>query len=216
MTKITAIKAQKRNQQRVNIYIDGEYHCAVYRITAAWLQVGQELSEEQITVLLTQDAHEAAYQKAIRLLERRERTSTEIEHKLQASAFSEEIINSVINRLQENGLVDDNRFAHNWVDARKNFRPRSRRALVAELRNKGVEEAIINKAVANVDEEAMACQVAHKYSRKLQTAEWPEFRQKLGAFLIRRGFGFDVSKSVTRHIWNEKHSEKDDFLEESV
>ena len=51
MGKITAITRQKRNKERVNIFIDGSYAFSLAEITAAWLKVGQELSQEDINRL---------------------------------------------------------------------------------------------------------------------------------------------------------------------
>ena len=51
MTEITAIKLQKRNYQRVNIYLNGEFAFGLARIVAAWLQVGQKISQEKIEEL---------------------------------------------------------------------------------------------------------------------------------------------------------------------
>ena len=49
MARITAIEPQKRDPDRVNIHLEGEYAFSLARIVAAWLQVGQDLSEEKIT-----------------------------------------------------------------------------------------------------------------------------------------------------------------------
>ena len=51
MRKITAIEVQKRRPNRVNIHLDGEFAFGLARIVAAWLRVGQELSEEKIEEL---------------------------------------------------------------------------------------------------------------------------------------------------------------------
>jgi hypothetical protein len=59
--KITAIAIQKRNRERVNIYLDGEYAFGLARIVAAWLQVGQFLSEEKIVDLQSEDGQESVY-----------------------------------------------------------------------------------------------------------------------------------------------------------
>ena len=53
--QITDLKAQKRNHQRVNVYLDGEYAFGLSRIVAAWLHVGQELSPEKIKELKLED-----------------------------------------------------------------------------------------------------------------------------------------------------------------
>ena len=49
--KITALKAQKRNPNRVNVYLDGNFAFGVARIVAAWLNIGQELSPEKVASL---------------------------------------------------------------------------------------------------------------------------------------------------------------------
>ena len=56
--KITAIKAQKRNTNRINIYLDDQYAFGVSKIVAAWLQIGQYVDEHKINTLLEQDAIE--------------------------------------------------------------------------------------------------------------------------------------------------------------
>ena len=73
--EITGIKAQKKNPERVSVYLDGEYAFGLSRITAAWLQIGQRLSEEKINSLREQDESEVAYQRALILLNHQQRTS---------------------------------------------------------------------------------------------------------------------------------------------
>ena len=58
----------------------------------------------------------------------------------------------------------------------------------------------------NVDENALALEAARKYLRKVQKLEWPEFRQKLGSFLGRRGFSYGVVAPVLRQAWSEIHA----------
>ena len=58
MKKITALQVQKRNPNRVNIHLDGEFAFGVARIVAAWLRIGQELSEEKIGQLQAEDGRE--------------------------------------------------------------------------------------------------------------------------------------------------------------
>jgi regulatory protein len=204
--RITALKAQKRNPQRVNVYLDGEFAFGLARITAAWLSVGQEIGDEKIAELQAQDTSEVAYQQAARLLQRRQRSGAEIRRNLETHHFSEEVITGVLERLTENGLINDLRFAQDWVDNRNEFRPRSRKALAAELRLKGLSREAIQQALNGLDEEALAYQVALKHSRKLQGAAWAEFRQKLAGFLTRRGFDYAVAAQAARRVWEENQA----------
>ncbi len=213
--KITALKIQKRNAQRVNVYLDGEYAFGLARITAAWLHLGQELSAEKVAELLSADNLEVAYNRALRLLEHRPRSEAEIRRKLAGDEFPEEAMDAVLERLRRSGLVNDEQFAKAWVENRVEFRPRSRRALAAEMRQRGLSTDTIQEALSDwapEDEEEMAYQVALKYSRKQgdKELEWIEFKRKLGSYLARHGFNYDVIQPVLERIWQaQTESEKD-------
>ena len=64
---ITALKVQKKNANRVNVYLDGEFAFGLARITAAWLRKGQILSNREIDSLKSADEIEVAYQRALNL-----------------------------------------------------------------------------------------------------------------------------------------------------
>ncbi|MCI0519564.1 MAG: RecX family transcriptional regulator [Chloroflexi bacterium] len=201
--RITALKVQKRNPNRVNVYLDGEYAFGLERVNAAWLRLGQTLSGERVAELQAADSQETALQKALRLLSYRERSEAEIRKNLLGHGVSEETAALVIARLRQSGLADDRRFAHSWAENRKEFRPRSRRAIAFELRRKGVEEEAIQAAVQGLEDDALALQAARKQARRWQALEWAEFRQKMYAFLARRGFSYDAATSAAAQVWAE-------------
>ncbi|MBI3161012.1 MAG: RecX family transcriptional regulator [Chloroflexi bacterium] len=206
MKKITAITAQKRNPSRVNIHLDGEFAFAAARITAAWLKVGDDLSDEKITKLLADDSREWAYQQAMLFLSYRARSEKEIRQNLQKHEMPEDVIEETLQKLRSAGLANDNEFAQTWVENRSTFRPRSRRALTMELRQKGLDDEIVRAAVSGVDEEALACEAAQKRATRLEGLEWNEYRKKLSEFLARRGFPYPVIASVVSKTWNETHA----------
>jgi regulatory protein len=204
MRKITAIAVQKKNPNRVNISLDDQFAFGLSRIVAAWLKVGQALSDEKIAELQTADAREAAFQQSMLFLGYRPRSVQEVRDNLQKHEIPAAVIDEVLKRLQETGLLNDQQFAQTWVENRNTFRPRSRRALSLELRRKGLDDEIVQDVLnENVDEDALALEAARKYVRKVQGLEWPEFRQKLGGFLGRRGFSYPVIAPVLRQIWDE-------------
>lgn len=200
---ISALKVQKRNPQRVNVYLDGEFAFGLARITAAWLHVGQKLSKDKISQLKEQDTQEAAYQRALRLLSFRPRSSAEIRQKLVRLGFTDEVIESALTRLMRSGLVDDARFAKEWAENRNEFRPRGRRALEYELHQHGLEREEIDQALEGLDENSLALQAARKYARKLQGLPAAEFRRKLYGFLARRGFDYENAKPAVEQAWME-------------
>jgi regulatory protein len=203
MRRITALKVQKRNPQRVNVYLDGEFAFGLARVLAAWLHIGQELSDDKIASLQTEDGREGAFQHALRFIGYRPRSEHEIRQNLSEHKITAEVIAEVIERLRQRGLVDDLTFAQKWVANRDDFRPRSRRALAIELRQKGIAAEVVAQAIAETDDGKLAYQAAVKQARKLNALDWPEFRRKLGGFLARRGFSYEVITPVTAQVWAE-------------
>jgi regulatory protein len=205
--KITELKAQQRNPNRISVYLDGEYAFGLSRIVAAWLQVGQTISDEKISALRAEETREAAFQQALRLLSYRPRSEAEIRKKLADKGFDVKISEYVIQRLIEEKYLGDQTFAQTWVENRSNFRPRSRRLLKYELRQKGVAEEYIESALASVNAEPdLAYQAGIRYATRLADLDWETFRKRLGAYLGRRGFSYGTIAPVVSQIWNETHS----------
>jgi regulatory protein len=204
--KITALTLQKRNRQRVNVYLDGEFAFGLARILAAWMQVGQTLSDEKVAQLKASDECEVAYQQAIKFLNYRPRTENEIRQNLQKHAIPETILEDVIQRLQRAGLLNDRRFADAWVENRADLHPRSRRALAYELKQRGVDQQVIEQSLERVNDDQTAYLAALRQSRKLQGLNWQDFRKKMYGFLARRGFDYETSAPVVKRVWNEFHN----------
>jgi regulatory protein len=203
---ITAITQQKRNPQRVNIYVDGAFAFPLAKIVAAWLKVGQTLAPEKIAELQAQDGVEAALQRALNFISYRARTVAEVQRRLRKHEVSEEVIAAVVARLEAGGMLNDADFAKRWVEDRGAFRPRGARALRAELRLKGMADGVIDETLRSLDEHSLAVQAAQKKLRTLQSLDWEDFRNKLSAHLARRGFSYDTCAEVSREAWNSIHT----------
>lgn len=201
--RITAIEPQMRNPQRVNIYLDGVFSFGLAGVLAAWLKVGQELGEEKIASLKAEDERESTYQKALHFLSYRPRSKMEVRQNLFKRGISESLVEVTIDRLQDAGLVNDEAFARAWVENRNTFRPRGKPALRMELRRKGLNDEVIQSVLGALQEDSLALEAARKYVRRLAGLEWPEFRQKLGGFLTRRGFSYATIAPVVSEVWKE-------------
>jgi regulatory protein len=216
MKKITAIEVQKRTPNRVNIHLDGEFAFGLARIVAAWLRVGQELSEEKIEQLQAEEARERAFQQAILFLSYRARSESEIRQNLRKHEIPEPVIEQTLERLKQDGLANDDKFARAWVENRSALRPRSRRMMAMELRQKGLDAEAISSATESVDDEALAYEAAQKRVPRLKNLEWNEFRKKLSDFLGRRGFSYSVIAPVVTRIWNEARRDEQHYEEEDL
>jgi regulatory protein len=215
MKKITAITVQKNSPNRVNIYLDGEFAFGLARITAAWLKNGDELSDEKIARLLAEDSRERAYQQAMLFLSYRDRSEKEIRQNLRKHEIAEEVIEETLERLRKAGLANDNDFARAWVENRSTFRPRSKKALAIELRQKGLDDEAIQASLSDVNEEALAYETGLKRAARLKDLERSEFRKKLSEFLARRGFSYSVAASAVSRIWDETHADAQHYEDEN-
>ena len=200
---ITALKEQKKNQQRVSVFIDHAYRFSLDRTLAAGLQVSQVLTEDQISQLSLQDEEQRAYQRAVRYLSRRPHAEQEIRDKLYRNGITEPVLTRTLDRLREAELVDDVKFAQAWVENRLTFRPRSGRALRLELKRKGVPAEAIDNALSGFEEVRAAHRAAKKGVRRYAHLEPEVARRRLMAYLTRRGFGYGVVKEVSQQVLSE-------------
>jgi len=208
--QISAIEAQQKNPRRMNIHLDGEYAFSLSVMVAAWLKVGQELSEEKIASLQAEDTLEVAYQKALHFLDYRPRSSSEVRQNLLKRGIADALVEQTVAHLEQAGLVNDQEFARSWIENRNTFRPRSKSVLRMELRRKGLSEELVQPVLDElVDETALAFEAARKYAHRLAGLEWIEFRKKLGGFLARRGFSYDILAPIVSEIWEQSRMADD-------
>ncbi|MEJ5314653.1 MULTISPECIES: regulatory protein RecX [Anaerolinea] len=201
---VTALVSQKRNAQRINVFIDGKFAFSLSRIVAAWLKVGQFLPDEKIEQLKQEDAREAAMQSALRLISVRPRSEAEIRERLQSKNFPENVVESVISRLKESGLVGDVEFARLWLEQRQHFRQKSRKVIAMELRQKGVTDEIIQEVLAeSPGDDQTAYFAGQKYLRRIIHLGKREFFQKMVTYLARKGFSYEVSRETANRLWEE-------------
>lgn len=199
--QITAINVQKHDPDRLNIELDGEFAFGLSRLVAAWLKVGDFLSEDRINTLIESDTSEVAYQKATRFLDYRPRTEKEIRQKLIQKGFTTLEIDQVVLRLKRANLIQDQQFANMWIENRNDYHPRSQRLMRYELRNKGVSEQMIESALADsADDIDLATRAATQYARKLNFQDRDLFRKKLSTYLARRGFSYGTIAPVMRDL----------------
>lgn len=204
--QITSLRYQKRTDERVNVHLDGVYAFALPAIDAARLKVGQHLSDADIALLQATDAAAKAYDKAVRFLSYRPRSTAEVRRSLEEAAFASEAIEAAIGRLTEQGYLNDAEFARYWVENRQHFRPKGEQALRQELRRAGVDRETIDESLDGLDASDAAYAAAQSRAVRLATlaAEDPAaFRRKLSEFLMRRGFTYDVVREAVTRLLRE-------------
>jgi len=187
---ISALRFQARQPERVNLYLDGQFAFGLEATQAAALRVGQRLSAEQIAALRQEDEMALALRRALRYLSFRPRSVAEVRRQLRKRKTNDDVCAAALQRLTEQGYLDDVAFARFWLENRAAFRPSSRRALQYELRQKGIAQEIIAGQLADWDDVAAALATLRANERRWKAQDAAQFRQQAGAFLQRRGFGF--------------------------
>jgi len=215
---ITKLVYQKRNTQRVNIYLDDVYVFALPDTDAAQLKVGQHLSDAEIAELQQVDAEAKAFDRALRFLGSRPRSSHEVETRLKQAEYSAGTRAKVLERLQRLNYIDDRAFAAWWVDNRSRFNPRSSRALQQELRQKGISNALAEQALAGLDDDELALAAGRKRAGRWRHLPRETYDKKMLGFLQRRGFNYYSARDAANQLWKEfdENSDSESAVDSAV
>ncbi len=208
MSRITDLRTGRGREKRINIYLDGRFAFSLGAEVAATedLQVGQELSDDQIEALTGSDRLQRCLAAAYRYLGYRPRSESEIRERMQRRGFDGETIDAVVARLQEQNLLDDQAFAQFWKENRESFSPRSQWLTRWELKRMGVMDDVAEQVVAGMDDEESAYRAALQKTRRGAPAEYQDFRRRLGDYLRRRGFNYEVIVHTLEKVWQERGS----------
>ncbi len=198
--QVTDIKMQARNSRRVNVYLDGQYGFSLALDVAASVGRGDNLSDEEIEKLQARDSEETAYDKCLKYLAYRPRSTSEVRRYLREKGVSAEVCELVAGRLERVGLLDDRAFARYWVENRETFRPRGRRLLRQELRAKGIDEELVVEVLSGVDEESSAFRAASSKATRYAGLDDEGFSAKMSGFLRRRGFDYEVVRETVSRV----------------
>ena len=146
---------------------------------------------------------EKATSLALRYLSYRPRSEFEVRGRLRRR-YDAQVAESVIERLKEQGLLDDKAFAHAWSQDRMSSRPRSAALIRRELLEKGVDREMVQAAVETLDDEESAYSAGLRAVTPLAGADYTTFRRRLWGYLYRRGFSQSIIRRTTRRLWEER------------
>jgi len=184
--KITGLKLQKRNKNRVNVYLDGEFAFGLSRIVAAWLHTGQELSDEKIAELLSKDDVEIALQRALNFLSYRARSEKEVK---QILSEAEKQAKSILNAAKKDAEAE----AKEVLDRGKKQSENLNKILVSKA-NQDIKRDIMNAREEVIDE--CFSKARHKLSN-LKGEDYEKLVRKLIADGQKK-LGENCSVMVTR------------------
>ncbi|WP_229865291.1 recombination regulator RecX [Streptomyces naganishii] len=160
------------------------------------------------------DPVERARAICLRLLTGTPRTRKQLADALRKREIPDEAAEEVLSRFEEVGLIDDGAFADAWVESRHHGRGLARRALARELRTKGVDAALIDEAVGQLDpeqEEATARELVARKLRSTRGLDRDKRIRRLAGMLARKGYSEGLALRVVRQALEEE-GEDTDFL----
>jgi regulatory protein len=174
------------------------------------IREGTEADEGKLRALDDAEVRVSAHEAALRLLSHRPRSEKEMKTRLGMRGFPPDAVDAEIERLRSAGLLDDSKFAAAWVEDRKRLSPRGKRMLQYELLGRGIDPEAAVEATEAVDDRELALELARQRARRASVANYEAFATKVGGFLRRRGFDYEVTSTVTRTVWEEARGERDD------
>ena len=204
---ITAITAQQKDPNRVNIMVDGTYRFSldIFQVGELGVRVGKDYTDAELTELETESQFGKLYARTLeyclmrphsakevrdylyrktRTTRTRRRTTGEI---IERPGVPVAVTDRVFTRLVDKGYIDDEKFTRYWVENRSQLKGASRRKLQLELRAKGIDGGLIDRMM--VDSERSDSDEIQKVIAKKQRL-YPD-RQKFIQYLLRQGFRYD-------------------------
>ena len=194
--KITKLEVQKRNKDRVNLYLDDEFYCglSLEAVVKYALKVGQELEIQKLEFLQNDSEREIAQNKAMAYISKYQKTEKELRDYLIKKGFDEEIVLKVIKKLKEYNLVDDMSYAKNYIKSKS--KKSGRRKLSFELKKRGIADDMVEENIEEYSNDSEnILPLCEKYLKN-KPRDY-KTKQKAYRFLASRGFiGEDIMRAL--------------------
>ncbi|MEG2353464.1 MAG: recombination regulator RecX [Clostridium sp.] len=201
---ITKIESQKRDKERVNIFVNNEFlfACNAELVYVHNLTKGNNIELDYLKEIIEEDNYIKGKNKALKYLESSYKTEKEVRDKLEALEYEEKTINRVIIFLKDYAFVNDKSYSKLYVNTK--IKVQGKNKIKQDLLKKGICEEYIYECFNDLQcdvEENTAYLLAEKRLKVISKSENNKIKvqKKLGDFLMRKGYAFQViSSSVNR------------------
>lgn len=199
--KITSIQVQVKNPNRYSVFVEGTYAFSLSAgaLLESKLVNGQELTEADIRGFKKLSAEDKAFNLALAYVARRMRSVGELHDYFKRKDYAPELAEQILFKLKKLGFVDDMEFARRWAENRRSLKATSIKKLRLELRQKKVENDIIQN-VLEEDETDERLVLRGLVEKKRKLTKYRDDPQKLMRYLASQGFSYDDIKSVLADI----------------
>jgi regulatory protein len=194
---INKIEVQKRNKDRVNVFIDNEYSfsCSSELIYVHGLKAGKPVNIEELREIVNEDNFIKCKNDALKIIEKNYKSEKEVFDKLIKKEYDEKNIARAIEFLKSYNFVNDDYYTSLYV--KEKIKSQGKNKIKYALSKKGIDENIIEdklKQVTSGTEEGAALKLAEKKYKVLSKSETDarKISSKLWDFLLRNGFEKDI------------------------
>jgi len=206
MSSITALTATKRDPSRISIKVDGQYIGTVSAndLLELGIAVGTPWTDELDQQVVVAATFGKALNQGMNRLARRMLSSSQLRRKLRGLDHDDAVIDRVIERLVEIGLLDDVAYGRTLVRELMNRKPAGPALLRAKLFEKGLDRGLIDQVVSEACEAADlvedAVKLAEKKMRSMSRLDATTQKRRLWGALARRGFDSDTIRKVMDRV----------------
>ena len=194
--KITAIKQQVKRAGRYSVFVDERYSFSLSAdaLLDSKIAIGLDVDQQRMGELKQLSVDDKIYANVINYLAIRPRSQWEIETYLKRKGSSPSLSNTILSKLSNVDLINDQRFAEAFVRDRRLLRPTSRRKLTLELRQKHVTDSVVQAVIGNEPDDEQAALLDIITRKRKQTRYQDDL--KLMQYLARQGFGYGDIKAA--------------------
>lgn len=207
MAVITKIEVQKRNKDRVNIYIDNEYAFSISMelVYKENLKAKMEIDVDRLKDIADKEGYLKCKNTALRIIERTYKTEKEMRHKLKEKEYTDNQIDKTLEFLREYNFINDEYYAKAYINDK--LASRGRQKIKYDLIKKGIDRNLIDERLScidSTDEKNKAFDIAKKKYNSLKKRESDTYKLsgKLYRFLMSKGYDYEIVKDVVKKVMN--------------
>ncbi|HID0817958.1 recombination regulator RecX [Clostridium botulinum] len=214
---ITKIEVQKRNKDRVNVYIDEEFNfaCSSELIYYHNLKKGKVIDQNSLNDIIKEDNYIKAKGYALKYIEKSLKTESQVKEKLYLKEYDEDTVNKVIRFLKDYNFIDDDKYCDMYIREKLNIYGRNK--IKYTLLNKGVKENIVIEKINNINEEKekkVAYKLAEKKYKIMILREKDKFKiyKKIWSYIISRGYNSNIAEWIINELKSNEALYKDNSI----
>jgi regulatory protein len=202
---ITKIEIQKRNKNRINLYINDEFAfaCSAELVYTHSITKGKSVDTDYLKEIIKEDNYIKCKSSALKIIERTHKTESQLISKLFEKGYDEKTVSITVEFLKQYSFIDDEKYIQMYI--KDKLKSNGRNKIKYDLIRKGIIEQKIDEKFICIDnsiEKQIAFQLAEKKYKLLSKNEkdYRKIRKKIGEFLIRKGYNSNIVSETLNNV----------------